>query len=162
MKAIEKRKKLEKFLTNKIVSGQVDLVDELPRSADGKICSFSPYEFYNRTTGDCNLNGVYGHYSRKLHNNVKNPRTKIEGKILTLLGIQVFGTYPHLLFAEMGDTHEEYIHFCKFNRGCKVLNKAEWKELYNLIRRWRHLSSNEHFKLSKQAKRKLKKLESRL
>lgn len=129
----------------------------IQKGYNGRILSFSPYA--TRTQTNCRMDieplYKYSQLSRKIHNSERSERSKIERKIKEIIPIE--GQYTHLVFNEYFEHYRSVIRYCN-EYDIPLITKEQYNRVMKLIKKWKIESQKEHYKLSQQEKRKLKKL----
>lgn len=154
---VDARTRMESYLVNRVVTCSRDdiTVYTVPRGYNGRILSYSPYSFRESTSSWTNISAHYSYsnLSRKLHS-ASTERNWLQGEIEKY--IPNSNQYFHL-FLEDVETYEKYREYCD-RKSLPVMKKVTYFRVQKLMKKWRILSGSEHYKLTKQEKRKLKKL----
>ena len=151
---LEQRIKLERQATQYALRKNAKIYN-IQRGYNNRICSMSPGALYYNTDLEM-YGGAYSGLSQSLHDS-NTERAMIEKKIKNI--IPICGDYAFKVF-ERWSTYSSLKEYCdEYNIG--YIKKEKYLELKNLVKKWRIASSKEHYKLSKQEKRKLKKLRNR-
>lgn len=159
---LESRKKIEKRIMVNIMrrNAETICVFEIMSSNTGRLLSYSPYTANNNTSMEIprRIGYYYSHLSQALHD-VRDERYEVEVKIDKILPIDVsYFTFAYFnKLEEILSDKRELIKYCN-TRKIAIPSDSKCKELRRLIARWRFLSSDCHYKMTKQQKRKLKKL----
>lgn len=148
------RIKLEKHLVTELVSGKDVKIYSLERGHNKRILSFSPYAINNNTNKISYDRYKYASLSNMIHK-LPSDRNEVENLILNLVP-NYYSRFFHLFLKEIS-SHKSYINYCNYY-NIPLLKKEDYNHLKKLIIRWRVLSQNEHYSLTKQQKRKLKKI----
>lgn len=158
---LEERKDIERRLIHKVIRNKKVTIYELKEGHNRRYLSYSPYTLRNTTNLDCSryTGYKYSHLSNELHK-YADERYEIEEKIHEIIPFKKI-RFIHLLFAEDFETYTSTKNYCNEN-GIAMISKLQYKEVCKLINKWRSLSSDLHYKMTKQEKRKLKKLFRRL
>ena len=153
---LEERKAIEKRTTRKLFRKDVKLYN-LQRGHNARILALSPFALDNNSsTGvDFETRYKYNHISGKLHT-YNDDRAKIEEQIYNILPYKPV-QFVHLLYTEDFATYESTMQYCNDN-NIAMIKKSEYNKMKKLISKWKLASSDLHYKLSKQEKRKIKKL----
>ena len=153
---LEERKNIEKRTTRKLFRKNVKLYS-LQRGHNARILALSPFALDNNSsTGtDFETRYKYNHISGKLHT-FNDVRAEIEEKIYQILPYKPV-QFIHLLYTEDFATYESTMQYCNDN-NIAMIKKSEYNRMKKLISKWKLASSDLHYKLSKQEKRKIKKL----
>ena len=155
-KLLEERKNIEKRTTRKLFKKDVKLYN-LQRGHNARILALSPFALDNNSnkyTG-YETRYKYNHISGKLHT-YNDVRAEIEEKIYEILPYKPV-QFIHLLFTENFETYESTMQYCNDN-NIAMIKKSEYNRMKKLISKWKLASSDLHYKLSKQEKRKIKKI----
>lgn len=159
---LEVRQNIERCLVRRLVSSKKEYVSisELPRNNQGRILSFTPYEFDQRTSEYC-VNPIryqYSNLSKQIHRDPNDPRNRLAKQIRDIL--QIHDDLDHILFADIGSSYDQYVEYCTLCREPFRISKDKYRFVQRLIQRWQSMSQELHYSASKQEKRKLKKLEA--
>ena len=152
------RKRLEKRLVREVVSNPESQVYNVDRGYNRRILSYSPRALEDNTNQNTYMNDhyVYSGLSKAIHNDMSSERTRVEQEILKLVNIH---GYLHIIIKDISDW-KGYVAYCNhYNEP--MLNKEDYNHLVRLIKQWRILSADEHYALTKQEKRKIKRLRER-
>lgn len=168
---IEERKRVEKAIITNLIKDNHKIYHLVRNDRTKEIQSFSPFSVEENTNLPIHRNQRYNynHLSKKIHK-VKDGRFQIEKEIDKLLPMDK-DILPHILFKEFdefyiyenrelktnGRTQKNLIAYCN-RMKCNLPNKKALNKIRKLILKWRIISENYHYKISKQDKRKLKKL----
>ena len=149
------RKRLEKRLVREVVSSPDSAIYTLERGYNRRILSYSPRALEDNTNQNTYMNDHYKYsgLSRAIHNDMGSERTRVEKKILEL--VNIYG-YLHIVIKDISDWNG-YVAYCNYHNE-PLLNKEDYNRLVKLIKQWRILSADEHYALTKQEKRKIKRL----
>lgn len=151
---LEQRKKIERQVTQYVLKNNASIYN-LQRGYNGRILSFSPGGAnYNTSVGYFNT-VVYAGLSQSIHDN-NGKRSTIEKKIESILPIR--GGYTFKVFNDW-DTmdYDDIRDYCN-TYNIPMITKEKFNQVKKLVKKWRLASPKEHYKMSKQEKRKLKKL----
>jgi len=153
---LEERKAIEERTTKKLFRKNVKLYN-LQRGHNDRILAFSPFSLDNNSsTGvDFETRYKYNHISGKLHT-FNDVRAEIEEQIYAILPYKPV-QFVHLLFTENFETYESTMQYCNDN-NIAMIKKSEYNRMKKFISKWKLASSDLHYKLSKQEKRKIIKL----
>ena len=162
---ISRRKWIEKKVID-ILMRETDIdeneVYRIERNAYGRILSYSPYTLYNDTsTGiiEC-FRYWYRNLSQQMHK-ATDERYNIEVEINNLIPITDNLVFRFFNFISPYLDHKELLlKYCNIVK-IPMLSDRNIKKVKYLIYKWRDVSSNCHYKMTKQEKRKLKKLYTR-
>ena len=153
---LEERKDVERRITHKLLSNNKAKVYEIKTGRNNRILSLSPYALNNTTSLTCSryTRWKYSHLSSRLHT-YGDERSETEEQIKEILPF-TDNQFIHLVFAEF-ETYESTKRYCdKYN--IPAISKQDYNKMKKLINKWRILSEKLHYKMTKQDKRKLKKL----
>lgn len=134
-------------------------VYRLERNSYGKLLSLSPYALYENTSTAIDewFRHWYNALSRKMHKHVDD-RYRLEIEINDIIPITDDLVFRFFNFIEPILEHRDLLtKYCNIVR-IPMLSNKEIKKVRNLIYKWREASSDCHYKMTKQEKRKLKKL----
>ena len=154
---LKEREEIEKRLLHKILKNKKAKVFTLERGYNNRVLGFSPYRLNN----DTNLvqsrftSYKYGNLSRQIHNSSCCERYHIEKQIYELLPYKE--QYIHLIYDRISKSYKEYVRFCNLY-DIPLVKKQTYNTLCNLIKKWRIVSGNLHYKMTQSEKRKLKKI----
>lgn len=151
----EARNSIEKALTTRIMIKNTKIY-QIYRNALGEIVSFSPYAADNQT-GLSISNFVrykYSHLSVNIHS-LDDRRSELLKEMDKIIPVTNY-RYVHLVFKDLED-RQNLVRHCNKNR-IAIPNKEQINKFFDLIREWREESKKCHYRLTKQEKRKLKKL----
>ena len=153
---LEERKEIEKRTTRKLFRKDVKLYN-LKRGHNARILALSPYALDNNSNTGMNYQTryKYNHISGKLHTYI-DKRAEIEEQIYQILPYKSV-QFVHLLFTEDFETYESTMQYCNDN-NIAMIKKSEYNRMKRLINKWKLESSNLHYRITKQEKRKIKKL----
>lgn len=135
----------------------------MQRNPKGRILSFSPYMLYNNTNAGVYITFKYwySNLSRQIHK-CRDKRKSIEEKINKIIPITDRFTfrffeeiYPYL--EEDDGVRKVLLQYCNHN-SIPMPSKQKVREMKNLIDQWRDISSTYHYCMTKQEKRKVKKI----
>lgn len=164
---INQRKDVEKAIIIKLVKkdSKYNIYSLFRNERTNEIQSYSCYEADNRTSIyiDRNERYNYNHLSKEIHK-CYDERAKIEEEISKLIKLDK-NVLVHILFKEFKqfqfkENKHLLIEYC--NRvHCKLPSREDLNKIFKLIRKWQIASENYHYRISKQDKRKLKKIHSR-
>lgn len=157
---IKERKGLEKFIINLIVKKNKNSVKihKILRGQDKRMLSFSPFsanEYTSMYIRDI-LRWRYYQLSKAIHE-YYDERAKIENKIEELYGYRIKEKYVHIFFEEVFRDYDTYKKYCNRNKQ-KIIKLQKFNRICNLIKKWRQVSADMHYKITSQEKRKLKKI----
>jgi hypothetical protein len=162
---IESRKWIEKCVLDILMrESNIDenKVYHLERNSYGKILTFSPYTLYQNTSAEIIdwFRYWYNGLSRNMHKHV-DKRYNIEYEINEIIPITDKLVFKFFNFiSPLLDDKELLIRYCNLVK-IPMLSNKNIKKLKNLIYKWREASAECHHKMTKQEKRKLKKLYKR-
>lgn len=159
MTSVEERKILEKKLVNILIRRNKP-ISFLPRNYRGRMISTSPSLFREISNMDLDSEVFYkySNLSRNIHKYSDSDRVELEDYIVfDLIGFKKKYNFIHLLFNEICKGYESYRRIC-IEKRIAYKNKNLYKQIVRNINKWRDLSQKDHYELSKQEKRKLKKL----
>ena len=153
---LEERKEIEKRTTRKLFRKNVKLYS-IQRGHNDRILSLSPFALDNNSsTGtDFETRYKYNHISGRLHT-YNDVRAEIEEKIYQILPYKPV-QFVHLLYTEDFATYESTMQYCN-NNNIAMIKKSDYNKMKRLINKWKLESSNLHYKLTKQEKRKIIKI----
>ena len=157
---IEERKGLEQFIINLLVKNNKESVKihKILRGQDKRMLSFSPFsanEYTSMYIRDI-LRWRYYHLSKAIHE-YHDERAKIENKIEELYGYRIKEKYVHIFFEEVFRDYDTYKKYCNRNKQ-KIIKLQKFNQICNLIKKWRKLSADMHYKMTPGEKRKIKKI----
>lgn len=164
---INQRKDVEKAIIIKLVKkdSKYNIYSLFRNERTNEIQSYSCYEADNRTSIyiDRNERYNYNHLSKQIHKHY-DERAKIEEEISKLIKLDT-SVLIHELFKEfklfqIKENKHLIIEYCNRMR-CKLPSQEDLNKIFKLIRKWQIASENYHYRISKQDKRKLKKIYSR-
>ena len=98
----------------------------------------------------------YHQLSEEIHK-YYDGRGKIEYKIEEIYGYPIKDKYIHLFFEEVFKDYDTYKKYCNRNKQ-KTIKLQSFNRICNLIKKWRKLSADMHYKMTPDEKRKLKKI----
>ena len=157
---LEERKGIEKFIINLLVKNNRESVKihKILRGQDKRILSFSPFSANQYTSMYISdiLRWRYYHLSKAIHE-YYDERGKIENKIEELYGYKIENKYIHLFFEDVFKDYNTYRQYCNKNNK-KIIKLQKFNQVCNLIKKWRRISADMHYKMTLQEKRKLKKI----
>ena len=157
---IEERKELEKFIINLIVKNNKENVKihKILRGQDKRILSFSPFSVNKFTSIYITdiLRWRYHQLSEEIHK-YYDGRAKIQNKIEEIYGYPIKDKYIHLFFEDVFKDYNTYKKYCNKNNK-KIVKIEKFNRICNLIKKWRKLSADMHYKMTLSEKRKLKKI----
>lgn len=157
---IEERKNLEKFIIGLIVrnpKGNVKLSKVL-RGENKRILSYSPFsinKFSSLFISDL-LRWRYHQLSEEIHK-YYDDRFKIKYKIEKICGYEIKEQYIHLFYEKVFKDYNTYKKYCNQNNK-QIIKLQKFNQVCNLIKKWRKISIDMHYKLTPDEKRKLKKI----
>lgn len=157
---IEERKNLEKFIIGLIVrnpKGNVKLSKVL-RGENKRILSYSPFsinKFSSLFMSDL-LRWRYHQLSEEIHK-YYDDRSKIEDKIEKICGYEIKEQYIHLFYEKIFKDYDTYKKYCNQNNK-NLIKLQKFNQVCNLIKKWRRISADMHYKMTPDEKRKLKKI----
>lgn len=157
---IEERKELEKFIIKLIIRNQKGniKINKILRGENNRILSYSPFsinKFSSLFMSDI-LRWRYHQLSEEIHK-YYDGRGKIEYKIEEIYGYPIKDKYIHLFFEEVFKDYDTYKKYCNRNKQ-KTIKLQSFNRICNLIKKWRKLSADMHYKMTPDEKRKLKKI----
>lgn len=157
---IEERKELEKFIINLIVKNNKENVKihKILRGQDKRMLSFSPFSVNKFTSIYITdiLRWRYHKLSEEIHK-YHDSRSKIQYKIERICGFEFREQYIHLFFEDVFKNYNTYKKYCNKNNK-KIVKMEKFNQICNLIKKWRKLSADMHYKMTLSEKRKLKKI----
>lgn len=151
---LEQRIKLERQATQYALRKNAKVYN-IQRGFNNRICSMSPGILYYNTNLEMYA-GAYSGLSQTIHES-NTKRAMIEKRINKI--IPILGDYTFKVFERFG-TYRSLKEYCD-KYGIGYIKKEKYLELKNLIKKWKILSADVHYKMTKQEKRKLKKLHKR-
>ena len=157
---IEERKNLEKFIIGLIVrnpKGNVKLSKVL-RGENKRILSYSPFsinKFSSLFISDL-LRWRYHQLSEEIHK-YYDDRSRIKYKIEKICGYEIKEQYIHLFYEKVFKDYDTYKKYCNQNNK-NLIKLQKFNQVCNLIKKWRKISIDMHYKLTPDEKRKLKKI----
>ena len=157
---IEERKNLEKFIIGLIVrnpKGNVKLSKVL-RGENKRILSYSPFsinKFSSLFISDL-LRWRYHQLSEEIHK-YYDDRFKIKYKIEKICGYEIKEQYIHLFYEKVFKDYNTYKKYCNQNNK-EIIKLQKFNQVCNLIKKWRKISIDMHYKMTPDEKRKLKKI----
>lgn len=98
----------------------------------------------------------YHQLSEEIHK-YYDGRAKIQNKIEEIYGYPIKDKYIHLFFEEVFKDYNTYKKYCNRNKQ-KIIKLQSFNRICNLIKKWRKLSADMHYKITPQEKRKLKRI----
>ena len=157
---IKERKELEKFIIQLIVKNNKANVKihKILRGQDKRMLSFSPFSVNKFTSIYITdiLRWWYHQLSEEIHK-YYDGRAKIQNKIEEIYGYPIKGKYIHLFFEDVFKDYNTYKKYCNKNNK-KIVKIEKFNRICNLIKKWRKLSADMHYKMTLSEKRKLKKI----
>ena len=156
---IEERKNLEKFIIGLIVrnpKGNVKLSKVL-RGENKRILSYSPFsinKFSSLFISDL-LRWRYHQLSEEIHK-YYDDRSRIKYKIEKICGYEIKEQYIHLFYEKVFKDYDTYKKYCNQNNK-NLIKLQKFNQVCNLIKKWRKISIDMHYKMTPDEKRKLKK-----
>lgn len=157
-KVLEERKNIEKRMLYKIIKHNKNNINihNLERGYNNKLLGFSPYRLNKDTDKyqDCETGYKYSHLSSVIHKQ-NGKRKNLESRIYNLVPYK--HQYIHLIYNEWLKGYDEFKIFCN-DKYLPILNKVDYNKLIKLINKWKIESGKLHYKMSRNEKRKLKKL----
>ena len=156
---IEERKNLEKFIIGLIVrnpKGNVKLSKVL-RGENKRILSYSPFsinKFSSLFISDL-LRWRYHQLSEEIHK-YYDDRSRIKCKIEKICGYEIKEQYIHLFYEKVFKDYNTYKKYCNQNNK-QIIKLQKFNQVCNLIKKWRRISVDMHYKMTPDEKRKLKK-----
>lgn len=156
---IEERKNLEKFIIGLIVrnpKGNVKLSKVL-RGENKRILSYSPFsinKFSSLFISDL-LRWRYHQLSEEIHK-YYDDRSRIKCKIEKICGYEIKEQYIHLFYEKAFKDYDTYKKYCNQNNK-NLIKLQKFNQVCNLIKKWRKISIDMHYKMTPDEKRKLKK-----
>lgn len=158
---MEERKNIEKYIISLIIrKSKKDLkIYQLIRGDNNKILSYSPYSANENTALIISniLRYRYSQLSTHLHESLCDERTTIQQKIEKIYGYEIKEKYVHIFLEEVFRDYDTYKKYCNRNKQ-KIIKLQKFNQICNLIKKWRQLSSDMHYKMTPDEKRKLKKI----
>lgn len=157
---IEERKNLEKFIIGLIVrnpKGNVKLSKVL-RGENKRILSYSPFsinKFSSLFISDL-LRWRYHQLSEEIHK-YYDDRSRIKYKIEKICGYEIKDQYIHLFYEKVFKDYNTYKKYCNQNNK-NLIKLQKFNQVCNLIKKWRKISIDMHYKMTPDEKRKLKKI----
>ena len=157
---IEERKNLEKFIIGLIVrnpKGNVKLSKVL-RGENKRILSYSPFsinKFSSLFISDL-LRWRYHQLSEEIHK-YYDDRSRIKCKIEKICGYEIKEQYIHLFYEKVFKDYNTYKKYCNQNNK-QIIKLQKFNQVCNLIKKWRRISVDMHYKMTPDEKRKLKKI----
>ena len=159
---IKERKTIEERIIHRLCRDKNTEIKNLERGYNGRILSFSPYKADNDTNKGNKFsiytNYKYSNLSKALHKYSNNERTEIEREINKLIPLE--DHILHIFFTETLNTRINIRRYCDSNR-IPMLSNNQINRLWKLIEKWRDLSQNIHYSMTKQEKRKIKRIYKR-
>ncbi len=157
---IEERKNLEKFIIKLIVRNQKKNIKlyKILRGENKRMLAFSPFsinKFSSLFISDI-LRWRYHQLSKAIHE-YYDERGKIKNKIEELYGYKIKNKYIHLFFEEVFKDYNTYKKYCNQNNK-QIIKLQKFNQVCNLIKKWRRISVDMHYKMTPDEKRKLKKI----
>ena len=157
---IQERKEIERFIINLIVKNNKANVKihKILRGQDKRMLSFSPFSVNKFTSIYITdiLRWRYHQLSEEIHK-YYDGRAKIQNKIEEIYGYPIKDKYIHLFFEEVFKDYNTYKKYCNKNNK-KIVKIEKFNRICNLIKKWRKLSADMHYKMTLSEKRKLKKI----
>lgn len=157
---IKERKELEKFIIQLIVKNAKANVKihKILRGQDKRMLSFSPFSVNKFTSIYITdiLRWRYHQLSEEIHK-YYDGRAKIQNKIEEIYGYPIKDKYIHLFFEDVFKDYNTYKKYCNKNNK-KIVKIEKFNRICNLIKKWRKLSADMHYKMTLSEKRKLKKI----
>ena len=157
---IQERKEIERFIINLIVKNNKANVKihKILRGQDKRILSFSPFSVNKFTSIYITdiLRWRYHQLSEEIHK-YYDGRAKIQNKIEEIYGYPIKDKYIHLFFEDVFKDYNTYKKYCNKNNK-KIVKIEKFNRICNLIKKWRKLSADMHYKMTLSEKRKLKKI----
>ena len=159
-KLIQERKEIERFIINLIVKNNKANVKihKILRGQDKRMLSFSPFSVNKFTSIYITdiLRWRYHQLSEEIHK-YYDGRAKIQNKIEEIYGYPIKDKYIHLFFEDVFKDYNTYKKYCNKNNK-KIVKIEKFNRICNLIKKWRKLSADMHYKMTLSEKRKLKKI----
>ena len=78
-------------------------------------------------------------------------------KIEKIYGYRIGEKYVHIFLEEVFRDYDTYKKYCNQNKQ-KIIKLQKFNQICNLIKKWKKLSAEMHYKITSQEKRKLKKI----
>lgn len=157
---IQERKEIERFIINLIVKNNKENVKihKILRGQDKRMLSFSPFSVNKFTSIYITdiLRWRYHQLSEEIHK-YYDGRAKIQNKIEEIYGYPIKDKYIHLFFEDVFKDYNTYKKYCNKNNK-KIVKIEKFNRICNLIKKWRKLSADMHYKMTLSEKRKLKKI----
>ena len=154
---IQERKEIERFIINLIVKNNKANVKihKILRGQDKRMLSFSPFSVNKFTSIYITdiLRWRYHQLSEEIHK-YYDGRAKIQNKIEEIYGYPIKDKYIHLFFEDVFKDYNTYKKYCNKNK----VKIEKFNRICNLIKKWRKLSADMHYKMTLSEKRKLKKI----
>ena len=157
---IEERKKIEQFIINLIVKNNKESVKihKILKGQDKRMLSFSPFSVNKFTSIYITdiLRWRYKQLSKAIHQHY-DERAKIEYKIEKICGYEIKEQYIHLFYEKIFKDYDTYKKYCNQNNK-NLIKLQKFNQVCNLIKKWRRISVDMHYKMTSDEKRKLKKI----
>lgn len=157
---IEERKNLEKFIIKLIVRNQKENIklSKVLRGENKRILSYSPFSINKFSSLFISniLRWRYQQLSKAIHQHY-DERAKIQNKIEEILGYNIKEKYIHLFFEDVFKNYNTYKKYCNQNNK-QIIKLQKFNQVCNLIKKWRRISADMHYKMTSDEKRKLKKI----
>lgn len=157
---IQERKEIEQLIINLIVKNNKESVKihKILRGENRRMLSFSPFSANQYTSMYISdiLRWRYHQLSKAIHE-YYDERGKIENKIEELYGYKIKNKYIHLFFEEVFKDYNTYKKYCNQNNK-QIIKLQKFNQVCNLIKKWRRISVDMHYKMTPDEKRKLKKI----
>lgn len=161
---IEERKELEKFIIKLIVRNQKGNVKlyKILRGENKRMLAFSPFSINKFSSLFMNniLRWRYHQLSEEIHK-FNDDRYKIQNKIERICGYQIKEQYIHLFYEKVFKDYDTYKKYCNQNNK-EIIKLQKFNQVCNLIKKWRRISVDMHYKMTPDEKRKLKKFLKRV
>jgi hypothetical protein len=157
---IEERKELEKFIIKLIVRNQKENIKlyKILRGENKRMLVFSPFsinKFSSLFISDI-LRWRYHQLSEEIHK-YYDDRFKIKYKIEKICGYEIKEQYIHLFYEKVFKDYNTYKKYCNQNNK-QIIKLQKFNQVCNLIKKWRRISVDMHYKMTPDEKRKLKKI----
>lgn len=156
---IEERKNLEKFIIKLIVRNQKENIKlyKILRGENKRMLAFSPFSINKFSSLFMNdiLRWRYHQLSEEIHK-FNDDRYKIQNKIERICGYEIKDQYIHLFYEKVFKDYNTYKKYCNQNNK-QIIKLQKFNQVCNLIKKWRRISVDMHYKMTPDEKRKLKK-----
>lgn len=157
---IEELKELEKFIIKLIVRNRKEniKINKILRGENKRILSYSPFsinKFSSLFISDL-LRWRYHQLSEEIHK-YYDDRSRIKYKIEEICGYEIKEQYIHLFYEKVFKDYDTYKKYCNQNNK-NLIKLQKFNQVCNLIKKWRKISIDMHYKMTPDEKRKLKKI----